>query len=188
MTKFFSNTKSLLGGLSLLLLLGACDGAQQSQTTANNDTKVSLNAITFAQWKDKLPGYQPNIVVVDNWATWCSPCIKRFPKMVELDQRYRDKGVDFVSINLDDHEDADALDKAEQFLNEVNATFDNYYMDENVLDAFEKLDLLGIPAVVIYDGKGKERYRLTGDNPNKQFTDEDIEDAVKVLLAEKSQA
>ena len=185
MTKIIRRAKYLTVNLSLLFLLSACDGTQQQ----SSDTDiVSLVPLTFAQWQNKLPHYQPNIVVVDNWATWCAPCIKRFPKMVELDQRYRAEGVSFVSINLDDHEDTDALQKARDFLTEVNATFDNYYMDENVIDAFEKLDLLGIPAVVIYDRSGKERYRLTGDNPNKQFTDEDIDAAVQELLTEQHRA
>jgi hypothetical protein len=57
-------------------------------------------------------------------------------------------------------------------------------MNENMMDAFEMLDLLGIPAVFIYDRNGQERIRLTGDNPNKQFTDKNVEEAIVSLLAQ----
>jgi len=46
-----------------------------------------------------------------------------------------------------------------------------------------KLDLLGIPAVFIYGPDGSLRYRLTGDDPNNQFTDADVDEAIEELLA-----
>ena len=85
-------------------------------------------------------------------------------------------------MNLDDREDTKSLKIADKFLQKMNANFDHYRMDENLLYAFEKIDLIGIPAVLIYDSKGNEQYRLTGDNPNKQFTEKDIEEAIINLL------
>jgi len=58
-------------------------------------------------------------------------------------------------------------------------------MNENIMFSFEKLDLLGIPTVFIYSKKGVLDYRLTGDNPNKQFTEKDIENAINKLLEDK---
>ena len=77
-----------------------------------------------------------------------------------------------------------ALDWSNDFLVDVDARFPNYHMRENLMVAFEQLDLLGIPAVFVYDGSGAERYRLTGDDPNNQFTEADVEHAVETLLAE----
>lgn len=145
-------------------------------------SKVDLQAITFSEWQTKLKSYHSDIVVVDLWATWCVSCIERFPKMVELHYRYQDKGVRFVSMCLDDHTDLPAIKRAQEFLVKVNADFENYLMDENLMDAFTKLELIGIPAVFIYDRTGKQKYRLTGDNPNKQFSDQDIEVAIQELL------
>ena len=65
----------------------------------------------------------------------------------------------------------------------MNAVFDNFWMDENLMIAFEKLNLIGIPAVIIYDRNGDERYRLTGDDPNNQYSGKDIEKAIQELLA-----
>jgi thiol-disulfide isomerase/thioredoxin len=118
------------------------------------------------------------------WATWCTSCIERFPKMVSLHNKYADRGVQIVSMNLDDHGDTQAIAAANRFLRSVGARFPNYHMDENLMQAFEKLDLIGIPVVAIYDKQGEQRYRLTGDNPYKQFTDRDIETAIQHLLNE----
>ncbi|MGI1678600.1 MAG: TlpA family protein disulfide reductase [Cellvibrionaceae bacterium] len=143
---------------------------------------VSLQKINFKQWDKQLKSYQPNIVVVDAWAMWCSSCIKRFPKMVELSKKYQNENVKFVSLNLDDHTNTEAVTDAEAFLHKMNATFDNFHIDENLIDAFERFNLIGIPAVFIYDKNSKEQFRLTGDNPNSQFTEKDIEASVIELL------
>lgn len=176
--------------LAAVLMLAGCDNKAAEtgngiQPTADASAGIELIPITYEEWTGKLAGYVPDIVVVDMWATWCAPCIERFPKMVELHQRFGDRGVRFVAMNLDSREDSPALKMAEQFLINTNATFENYMMDENLLKAFELLDLLGIPTVLIYGPDGQERFRLTGDNPNSQFTDRDIESAIESLLAQR---
>jgi thiol-disulfide isomerase/thioredoxin len=139
--------------------------------------------VSFEAWQTELKALEGQIVVVDMWATWCLPCIERFPHMVQLADEYSDRGVEFISMCLDDRDDKDSVDLAQRFLTEKQARFTNYLMDEVVTQAFEKLDLLGIPAVLIYGPSGDLRYRLTGDDPNNQFTDADVNNAIEELLA-----
>jgi thiol-disulfide isomerase/thioredoxin len=174
----------LIPGLGLIIVLAIAGGFAEQQALRKQSKPITLQPITFAQWQQKLAGYKGQIVVVDFWATWCGPCVERFPHMVQLYQKYgRDSEIRFVSMSLDDRSDRLALQNAQEFLVEQNAIFDNFRMDEIVPDAFQKLGILGIPAVFIYDSSGKLRYRLTGDNPNKQFTNKDVESAIKELLA-----
>jgi thiol-disulfide isomerase/thioredoxin len=141
-----------------------------------------LQRVDFDAWKARLASYRPEIVVVDMWATWCSSCLTRFPKMVDLSRRYASQGVQFVSLSLDDRDDVQALAAARTFLRKQQAPFDHYLMDERMNVAFDKLKLLGIPAVVIYGRDGAEVARLTGDNPNDQFDERDVEAAIERLL------
>ncbi len=147
--------------------------------------QLSYQSISFAEWDDVLASYKNNILVVDMWATWCSSCLKRFPHMVELNHKYRDKSVKFISLLLEDPEEPEAIDKAKKFLINQKADFDHYFMNENIMHSFEKLDLLGIPTVFIYSKDGKLTDRLTGDNPNNQFSEKDIEDTINRLLSVK---
>jgi len=158
--------------LSYLLILAACWPG------------VGLEPVTFAELQRRLEGLRGHIVVVEVWATWCVPCIERFPQMVEMHRRYRDRGVRFVSVSVDNREDKPAVEAARRFLRQQNAAFDNYLLDENILQAFEKLDISGIPAVFVYDRAGRQRHKLTGDDPNRQFTAKDVEGAVQALLRE----
>lgn len=149
---------------------------------ADEPTALLMKPLTHLQWVDKLQSYKPKIVVVDMWAMWCVSCIERFPEMIQLHNKYKNQNIEFISMNLDDQEDKESLDAANNFLRKMNAQFDHYRMDENLIVAFEKINLISIPAVLIFNQDGIEEYRLTGDNPNKQFTNRDIEDSLITLL------
>ena len=167
--------------IALAALLLSC--SQESTGPATNAGKVSFKPLTFAQWSEQLGNYRNKVVVVDLWATWCLPCIERFPKMVDLNNKYADDRVAFVSINFDDAEDTESLQKAEGFLQDVGAEFDNFYFNENLIDAFEHMAIIALPTVVIFNQGGAESRRLTNTNPNKQFTAQDIETEIERLLA-----
>jgi thiol-disulfide isomerase/thioredoxin len=173
--------------LGLVLAAAAVVACGRNVPTLSEETvDVSLTPVTFEQWRRELAALEGRIVVVDMWATWCVPCVERFPKMVELYHEYSPRGVTFVSMCLDDRGDTEAVAYAREFLNKQQATFANYLMDEIVTEGFVKLDLLGIPAVHVYAPDGERRYRLTADDPYNQFTDEDVENAIQELLAEQS--
>jgi len=144
-----------------------------------------LRPITYSDWTREISSYQPEILVVDAWATWCETCLERFPHMVELSQQYKNDGVQFVSLNLDDRNSAEDIELAQAFIEKMDANFPHYFMDENMMDAFDKLNFMSLPVVLIYDGQGKERFRLSGDNPNQQFTEEDVELSIQQLLKQQ---
>jgi thiol-disulfide isomerase/thioredoxin len=164
--------------------LAALQGGCSDRPDTNASAEPALVPITHAAWEERLKSYRPDIVVVDFWATWCAPCVERFPKMVEMAERYRSRGVRFVGVCMEDREDRVAVAGAGRFLVEKRATFDNFLLDEPLLEGFGKVGLLGIPAVLVYGRDGNLSARLTGDDPNRQFDENDIEAAIERLLAQ----
>ena len=41
-------------------------------------------------------------VLLDFWATWCAPCIKELPNLQTAYAKYHDRGLEIVSISLDE--------------------------------------------------------------------------------------
>lgn len=164
-------------------MLTACGQAPPAVETGSAVLQpVSLEPITFEAWQARLGDYRGAILVVDFWATWCVPCVERFPHMVEMYHAYGDRGVRFVSMSLDDRDDRAAVERAGEFLEEQRATFPNFLMDENVLEGFEKLELMTVPAVYVYAPDGSLFRKLTADHPDRQFTEDDVEAAIEELL------
>jgi thiol-disulfide isomerase/thioredoxin len=50
--------------------------------------------------------FDGNVLLVNFWATWCSPCVEEMPMLSGLQQEYAGQGVKFLGIALDDAERA----------------------------------------------------------------------------------
>jgi thiol-disulfide isomerase/thioredoxin len=175
-------TRVLAATLALCLLITGYAHSGQPQDRSGTGV-TAMQAVSFDRWDKILEGQRGHVTVVDFWASWCAPCIERFPHMVEMHHEYKDRGVRFISLNLDEQGDTESIEWANEFLARTMAAFPNYHMDENMTEAFERLDLLGLPTVRVYAPDGTETHRLSGDNPYQQFTEKDVEEAVLELLA-----
>jgi peroxiredoxin len=49
-----------------------------------------------------LSAYRGKVVLLDFWATWCDPCRDEIPRFVELQDKYRDRGLQIIGISMDD--------------------------------------------------------------------------------------
>ena len=53
-----------------------------------------------------LSSMKGKVVLLDFWASWCGPCRKESPRMVELYNKFKGKDFEMLGISLDDNADA----------------------------------------------------------------------------------
>ena len=46
------------------------------------------------------------LTIIDFWASWCGPCMKEMPHMVEIYNLYKDKGLGILGVSLDTDKEA----------------------------------------------------------------------------------
>ena len=58
---------------------------------------------------DDLPGllakHRGKVVLINLWATWCSPCLKEIPDLLRLQARYADQGLVLIAISMNEPEE-----------------------------------------------------------------------------------
>jgi len=175
--------KKLLAFTSALFLVAS---ASFTAGTAADDlapTSVKLERLKWPAFKDRIASAKKaKFTLVDAWATTCGPCKENFPHLLEMHHKYGSKGLNVVSLSLDDPTDAKAVAAAEKFLKEKNAVITNVLLDEDFGAGFDRLDISAIPAVFLFGPDGKELKRFTMDDPNNQFTYEQVEKEVRSLI------
>jgi peroxiredoxin len=53
--------------------------------------------------KVRVSDFNGKVVVVHFWATWCKPCARELPGLLELAERIAPKGVTVLAVSLDDN-------------------------------------------------------------------------------------
>lgn len=52
----------------------------------------------------KLSQYKGKVIVIDVWATWCSSCLAKMPKFMELSQEFKNNSeIQFLTVSIDRH-------------------------------------------------------------------------------------
>lgn len=162
--------------LSIILAVALGVIAAQSQTSQAPSSNASQNGALAGAASDltvvdldglkKLLQRDPKEArpqLVNFWATWCDGCREEFPDLVKIDDDYRAKGLNFLSVTVDELEDKRL---AVSFIQEMKAKMPVVLL--NVADkepAIHAIDMNwdgALPATFLYDRAGNIVYRHFG--------------------------
>jgi thiol-disulfide isomerase/thioredoxin len=107
-------------------------------------------ARTLADWKGK-------VVLLNLWATWCLPCRKEMPGLDRLQAELGSDKFEVVALSVD----RAGVEASRKFLDQIKVTKLGLYADPTTR-ASSTLKVIGMPATLLIDARGREIGRLVG--------------------------
>ena len=118
--------------------------------------KLELRPLDEKAFTQVLASNKGNVLLVNFWATWCSPCRAEMPLLVQLERTHRSRGLRMVTVSCDEPEDQL---KAGQFLAQHQVLQPAYLKraaeDEKFIDFVDGKWSGALPALFLYDRSGR---------------------------------
>ncbi len=87
------------------------------------------------------------LIIIEFWATWCAPCIKNIPHLNDLYVKFKDKGVNFLSITYEGSVIVNRFLKRKPINGWVGLDLDKSFIDQ--------LSIYEYPTTIIINKKGE---------------------------------
>jgi len=165
------------------------------------DCKAEFDADPAGYLPPKLPRPAPNMVVetlagesvslqnfggqwvlLDFWATWCTPCVKIMPKLQKLYEAYADAGLVVLGVSIDD--DEARIKKIKRFVDKVDVSYP-IFSDAKEQPAWDAFSVKVLPTAFLIDPNGQVVAQWIGKIDHRQIEEEV---ASRVLRQEEMQS
>jgi thiol-disulfide isomerase/thioredoxin len=164
-----------------IMFVSVVTGAQtaEPQTTGSRITAIGGPELRAAL--DQLAG---RVVLVNFWATWCSPCLKEIPVLLELEAELAEQGFTLLAVSLDEADSETIV--VEPFVNRWFPGFASYLSVEYDMDTMVSVLDPGwnavLPTSYLIGRNGVVAERIQGS-----YTKDEFSTALLPLLQEDSQ-
>jgi thiol-disulfide isomerase/thioredoxin len=147
----------LLGIAALVSLLGSNPGARAGAAAVVIPAEVDFPApqleLTDLQGAPvSLADFSGQVVLVNNWATWCPPCKAEIPALTRFYEKYKDRGFVLLGVMADEM----TLPELEEFAKQYGLRYPVIKLDYEVGDHFGLP--AGFPTTYVYDRTGHLRF------------------------------
>jgi peroxiredoxin len=124
---------------------------------------VALETIGEEGVKKLLKNDSSKLLLINVWATWCGPCVAEIPDFLKINQMYRHRDFEFVTISADK---PDKKEKALATLKRLHSATKNYIFDSD--DIYKLIELIdpkwqgALPYTLLVEPNGKIVYQKQG--------------------------
>jgi thiol-disulfide isomerase/thioredoxin len=101
-------------------------------------------------------------VIINFWGTWCPPCRREIPDLVKLYDEYKSKGIEIVSLAVNDNPNSVKAFTAKAGM--------KWVMLMGTDEIYQKYGgIRGVPTTIFVDRTGKETDRFVGARTYETF-------------------
>jgi thiol-disulfide isomerase/thioredoxin len=104
-----------------------------------------------------LEDFRGRVVVLNLWATWCTPCVAEMPMLDRLQQQLGEEDAIVLALSID----RGGQEAVKEFYQKTGVSHLKVFVDPT-MRAQSDLGILGLPTTLIIDREGRERGRLVG--------------------------
>jgi peroxiredoxin len=168
--------RSLLKWAVLFALCGVLAFLPQCERKAKAPASAPDFSLKSLQGQEiNLVSLRGKVVLLDFWATWCSPCRQSSPHLVDLYRRHREKGFEVIGICVDKG-DAEVV---RRFAKAMDVPYPILIAPEEVTRDY---GVTALPTTVLIDPEGKIQEKVIGFNAKIA---KELAERVKELLPQK---
>ncbi len=143
--------------ISAVLMSVACGVPPTQQNTA----APPFDLPNLAGGRTTLASFQGKVVVVDFWATWCTPCIKEIPEYTDFYAKNKSRGVEMVGVIFDSGEPSEI----QEFLQKTKVAYPQLLGADELLASYKANQ--GFPTTFVIGKKGQIVKKVLGSPPGK---------------------
>jgi len=113
----------------------------------------------------RITDYRGQVVMLNFWASWCTPCVQEFPYLEKIHQRYSPAGFTLLGVNIDNTQE-----KADSFLKKQNFSFPIVYdHDLSLRNKYKKFQGMPLSIFIDCDGNINKIHRSYNTGDEKKY-------------------
>ncbi|MBQ7458669.1 MAG: TlpA family protein disulfide reductase [Bacteroidales bacterium] len=93
--------------------------------------------------------FRGKLLLIDFWASWCGPCRGEVPNLKATYEKFKDKGVEFLSVSIDKSEEA-----WRKAMEEENMPWPQVHAPKAGAEVMDMYQFSGIPFILLLDQEG----------------------------------
>jgi len=142
---------------TVCVLLAACASSEDRGPPRVGEEARSYAAVTLEGDTVSLESLRGDVVLLNLWATWCTPCRQETPYLQSIYEEHRDQGFEIVGASMDTRNQEPSI---RMFMEEYGVTYT--ILHDPAMRGMDTYQAIGLPATFLIDREGVLRWLRFG--------------------------